>query len=450
MIGGDGIHPADRGISAGSVPYTGLEPSDASTVKEELDWRARHTGGRVVVNSYADLEAVYPAVADVHTIDAVVDLTGPIALPLGVRIVLTSTGALFSAFAVRQTISGSYAGALVTGTNLALQGVTLVNANAAGSHIASSGAGTTVLREVICAGPAAVGQLSNFGNATIEGCSWVGCASGLEFAGVFAGVRVVHCTALTMPASSAAFIVAAAAAPTVGISWVNNTLVSDQLGQSLVRIDAAAALPAGLITMRLQGNAVPRIGAGAGVVLDQAGIIESDARVIATTNLNGARSLFLGHASFNDPDVPIEKSYSAPDVYETIPISNGVTPMSLVATSQRFQLVQDGSTWYLEYIGLMPTVTCTVQWIATVRLGGGAPSELSFRVEYWQFGVGTWGALDGSVGIQTQQTTAAQSVSGFATVELSTNDRLRLTVANTDSTAGTEFSSISIEADGVV
>jgi hypothetical protein len=420
------------------------------TVAQELDWRARHVGGRLVVNSYANLEALYPASAGVHTITGVVEFTGTISLPVDVRLVLTGAGALTSSFAVRQTISGSYAGALVSGTNLAIKGVTLVNANAAGSHISGSGAGTTVLREVVCAGPAAVGQLANIANATIEGCSWVGCASGLEFAGALGGVRVLDCSALSMPASSAAFLVAAAAAPTIGIAWVNNTMVSSQAGQSLVRIDAAASLPAGMISVRLQNNAVPRVGAGAGVLLDPAGITEADERVMATSNLNGKRSLFLGHASFSDPDVPIVKAYSASDVYETIPISNGVISIARVATSQRFQVVQDGLTWYLEYIGIMPTVTCTVNWVATAALSSGAASDLSFRIEYWQFGVGTWGALAGSVGIQTQQNNAARSVSGFGTVTLSKGDRLRLTVANTDNTAGTNFSSISMVAEGVV
>jgi hypothetical protein len=451
MNGGGATQPADAGRGgAGSVPYPGIAPSTAVSVKAELDWRARHVGARVVVNSYADLEALYPAVGSVHTITGVVELTGTVTLPTDVRLVLTSTGALTSSFAVRQTISGSYAGALVSGTNLAIKGVTLVNANAAGSHVSGSGAGTTVLREVVCSGAAAVGQLANIANATIEGCSWVGCASGLEFAGAIGGVRVLDCSALSMPASAAAFLVAAAAAPTIGFAWVNNTMVSSQSGQCLVRIDAAASLPAGLITARLQNNAVPRVGAGAGVLLDPAGITEADARVLATGNLNGRRSLLLGHASFSDPDTPISKTYSASDTYETIPISNGVTSISLVATSQRYQLVQDGATWYLEYIGLLPTVTTRVEWVGTFSLASGASSKLTLRLEHWALSGGGWVAVPGSVGIQVQQINTPQSAGGFGSVVMTYGDRLRVTIANADNTASTRIFALSVLAEGTV
>jgi hypothetical protein len=364
--------------------------------------------------------------------------------------VLTASGALVSSLAIRQLITGSYAGALVTGTNLALRGVTLVNANAAGSHITGTGAGPLVLREVICAGAAAVGELATFGNATIEGCSWVGCASGLVFSGVFAGVRVVNCSARSMPASSAAFLVAASAAPTTGISWFNNTFVSDQAGQSLVRIDATALLPSDQITMRLMANAVPRVGAGAGVLLDPAGLGAEDVRVLSVGNLNGRRSLLLGHASFSDPDTPIVKTYSASDTYETIPISNGVTSISLVATSQRYQLVQDGATWYLEYIGLLPTVTTRVEWVGTFSLNIGATSKLTLRLEHWEASGGGWVAVGGSVAIQVQQINTPQSVGGFGSVVLTSGDRLRVTIANADNTASTRVYALSMLAEGTI
>lgn len=453
MRGAGGVTAADRGVSAGSVPYLAEPPSDATTVAEQLDWQQRHIGNRVVIASYADLQALFPAAGGVHTITAVVEVAGTVTLPAGVRIALTSTGLLTAPLAVRAVIAGNVADVLVSGTNTAIQGITLVNASSdpAASHLGSSGPGTTILNRVICAGAARVGTLTlgASGEARIVGCAWQGCANGLLLEGAMLGVRADNCVASAMPANTYAFAIGSTAAATVGVSVVGCALFVTQANQYLLRIDPGATLPAGQPTIRVQGCSV-RVLAGSGQVLDQTGLTAENPGVFATANLNGERSLLLGHTTFYDLVNRISKTFAVPNTFEVLPYSNGAGGnMTLVPTSQRFSLVQDGLTWYLEYTGNNGSITCRLHWMVTVQRSGGGSSTFSVRVEHYDVGLGAWAAVPGIPSSERQQNIDPESVYGFGTVAMNTGDRLRLT-ASDSGTATSLISAVSLLAEALV
>lgn len=443
------------------VTYSGIAPSTTTNVRDELDFRARNLGDIKIITSYADLEFHFPAVAGVHTITVPVKTTAPVlVLPAGFRIYMSGLGYIEGTLGSLTVIAGDVDGPLISGNPLRLFAVGLLNNNAGGSaeHFRAEAPANTlaVVRQVICVGTAKVGTATNIlGLLTMNDSQWSGCADGLRYTGTVVACRHTRVTGSGMPANSAMFRLDSGLTLVIGMEWQLCNVITTLVNQYMVYLDPAATYPGGgivpstSVAIRLFNNAVVAAGA-IGKIFDPAGLKYDAIQVVARGNQYERRSEFFGLASFVDAVNPIINTYSLANTFEPVPYANPglTTTLTLSATSQRFRLVKDDPNpgdWYLIYDGGLTNMT------AEVRVGfsyeaASTASNITARLE--QNTGGGWLAIAGTPRLSRQVNGDPRSLTISGHVTLDPGNRFRFTIANDNSSATTELTTINISVDG--
>jgi hypothetical protein len=453
--------------SAGDVTYTGIAPSIATTVGEELDFRARRVGEWRIVTSAADYEFHYPAVGGVHTITAPTWQTNTVVLPAGRKVHTSGAGLLAGTLAVANQLVGDVADSLVSGDPFRVYSLGIVQLNPGGSgvDVTSTSGATCILRELIITAPAGtpiapagtIHDITATGSVVIEGIQVNAMTAGLVFDGVVGAARVFQATFSNMPSGARGFSVASTATVTIGVGWANCIFLTSFANQRLVYIDPAATIPGTPVTLPATSvgmrvtNCSIAIAGGTGRVVDETGIAEDDIRVLATTNLFGRRSEFLGVATFFDTSTPILNTYAVINTFEPIPFDNGGGgQINLSADSQRFTLVKNaGTDWYLRFDGPLEDLSAQVH-VSLSYAATSTGSNLSVRLEQRLTTGGGWTAIDGSTTLvrQTNGLNRHVDVSGFTVLQRDLH--FRVTIANDNTSATTDIFSVSIDVEGAV
>ncbi len=352
------------GGGGASSPYSGIPPSPATTIGEELDWRARNLGERKVISNFDDLEFHYPAdVNGHHNAIGRVEQTGVVdLLASGTVINQGTTGVWHSNFATATPIIASTApsasnlkGAMFIGNPIVAKGVAFVQVNPAGVCVygqSTSGnpAKTTVLRQCIftdSASGSGAGVFDTFlAPITMEACQLLG-TTGFLFTLVASLARFLDCVGSNLSAGAVMFTIDGSAIVAGGYKWDGCTMITNDSTQRMIRIDPGSVLPGNefgltqVVGIRLTSCDMVAVNpVDTGRIMDATGVDEKDQRIWATGNLYGTESLILGQCEFLTTGVPIVKTYDATDTFEIIPFTNGSGgSIVLDAVSQRFDLV---------------------------------------------------------------------------------------------------------------
>jgi hypothetical protein len=477
VAAGSGAAGGGGGEGADSS-YAGISPSVSTTVRQELDFRARAVGEIRVVANAADYEFHYPAVEGppgiwVHTLTAGTEQTGVVVLPAGNRLHIAASGFLLGAFGVKNALVGNVAAPLISGDPLTMASVAVVQSNPGGVAIdgTSTTGAPTVLRNVVFTSPispaqvCAVGSIHDLtlaGSLTMEGCQIDAMTAGLTIDGTIAAARMSLTTITSMAPGAIAFTAGPTAVVSVGLAWQQSIYLTTDAGQRIVRIDPLATIPntpvvvpTNIVGIRLGDNAIAFAGA-LGAVMDQTGINESDIRVIALGSLYGSSSIFLGSFSFLNAASPIVKTYAAPDTFEAIPRSNGgVGPDDAITVSQseRFDLQTPGADppgeWYARALGPLPVKARIVYGLSLAAVS--TSSTISTRVEVRSGTGGAWTPLDESTEIRIQVNNSPGFVGGHAFLAaVNSDDQFRVTIASDNAAASTEILSLSMAVEGQI
>jgi len=463
--GADGLRGADGpGVGDGITSVNGdvgpvivLDAADigaagplgATTIQQGLDLLAAQVGGLIVIDSVASLEAMFPAVLGVYTIDKQTIWVSPtgasIVLGAAESISIVHPGSIEALGASKVNIEGDFVGPLLSG-ELNLAGISVKNINAAGSDVlCESLAGRQInWRDVALRGQTAGVVQNCLGISAFENVSIAPGASGaigLVIDGVIAiaiwstsgsiSQGVVSHTAWTILATAVVAIVLRFDRPAIGTT-----------GDFMFYVDVAATLPGGSPPTNVFGVEVSGGSVKAGALFDPAGLDQTDIRILSLGNTGAPDSQFIGDLILDTTGTPaptpVSQVYVASNAWEVMPSNNasiapnGVTLAATPANERHTLTITSLQVWSMRYDGPEDQRTDRVSWSAQGRRSGGAATVVDVQLQFNDGG--GWTNLPETRDTISALSTVPQKISGTAVVLNNNGYELRL-VSRTSSNA---------------
>lgn len=396
---------------------------------EALEDVVQDAAGTKTLRSYAELEAAYPNVAGLHTLDpdTVYYIEGPIIMPAG-RTLAGHNIVMIGNTAFQTIIAGDSATALLASDAdgyINLQGMVFSNI---GGPLLNLDLGQTafsilVMNQVFFTGlgSGSAGVIVSADRVTISGSFFVDLAGGIEFTGEIGEISMTNC-AITPTLGATDFI---------GLE-VADTATLDIALFSVIRFDTANATDramkfgtsaAYIKSMQIQGCTLR----GSGQFLDAAGLLKTDPLIISAGN--GAAlldSVFAGAAGFTGNTFQTVISASSTFVR----VGNG-TPAHLRFDggqfTERFTIADvETDLQEIQYDGLVARTFDVTLTATLARTGGGTQThELAFQLE---------GVTLPASRRTFEVSGAGASVEIEVVVELDSTEALRVVIANNSTT----------------
>lgn len=451
-VNGD-VGPAVSLVAA-DIPSTG--PSDVQT---DLDDLAAATSGLVLIDSVAALEAKFPNVAGVHTIDKQTLWVSQTGAPFdliatGRTISVVNPGTMAAVGATKILIVGSAPGPLVGG-ELVMSQISVLNVGAGDDiYISSLGGRGVGLDRVFLLGDSA-GVVENLLAGAVFNVllrpSNPG-AKGIIIDGVNGTILWDNCSAVA-PGGAPYVAWTLAATSTVSINMRFDTALFLGAGpaDAMLNVDVAATLPTGPLPTNIVGFEVFACTIQFGAQLFLAGGLDhTDIRILSGSNVGGPTSGFIGQAiadtTVTDTPVPMTQVYLADNTWEVVPSDNGpaappndVTLALTLPLSQRHRvLITSRQVYSLQYDGPEDARQAAVSWKASADRAGGTGVTVDAQLEFDNGG--GWTALPDSRDSITLLNGTHQVMEGKSFIAETDNGfALRLVSRTTNMTTNTDW-----------
>ena len=384
-------------LDAIDIPSTG--PSDVQT---DLDLLAATVTGLVIIDSAATLEAKFPNVAGVHTINQQtlwVSQTGaPISLLPGRSINVVDPGTIFALGGAKVLIIGDVAGPLVFG-ELVLTSVAILNTNVAGSDVlVESLLGRLVSMQATVLLGMNAGVVKNCTGVALFGLSLAPPAPGAVGLLIDGTNTSMLWEAAVVPPGTVpytAWTFAATCTITLTVRFSNTVVFGTPAGDTMISASLLASFPTSPVPTNTVGFEVFGCALKGGATLfDPAGFTASDIEILSSQNTGAQTSQFIGDA-IADTTVtavpsPIVQTYVASNAWEVVPSDNAptVAPNDVVLTlntplSQRHSVqIASRQVWFLQYDGPEDSRNAIVSYKATADRSGGSAATVDVQLEY--------------------------------------------------------------------
>lgn len=362
------------------IGYIARDPSMATNVAAELDWRANHNGNAVVIATIDDLDVYFPSVSGARTITGIVEITGPITLPDGDYFLFDNGCIRGPGVSVTQLLSGNVAGGLMRGP-VCVSDVAVQNVHASGSDfdISDPTAQNVDIRTVLSLG-ADAGTISNcLGVASLANVVVTG-TKGFVLDGTIVAIDFERCSlANTVTPGFIAFDVVATCTIGVQAAWSSCRALTQDASQFLVRISDSATVPTAPPPTTTIGVFITScFASGPGGLLDDSvgNVATTSLKMYATNNRGLEPSSVEASAAFSDVANPVTISYSAINTPTRILHTGGGASLVTTGANERWSLILDDPNpgdWYMRYDGtekgitLVVDASCSMESVSTVQ-----------------------------------------------------------------------------------
>jgi hypothetical protein len=358
--------------------------------------------GIAYITSAADLEAMFPAVGGVHTIDV-----GSLwQIPSGQTEIDISPNVMSFVFPGGVEFIGGQgqitttADAPLVSGEPSLKNVALANTNIAGASARCVDVSSLAGRTLTWAGVALIGdrpgRITNaFGVTLIDVMQIIPLTPAGQSLEIDGSIGAVLANAVSVVPPGGGAYTGIHILPTASIgsmSMTNWAIIAAFAGDALILVDAAATLlpPGGLAAL----NGTAQSGA---VLFDPAGIDETDPKISALLNNNVPSSKWLGDVTFDSSGVTeIQLSHSGSP--EVIPTENTAgDAVASMPPGKRFDFnidaVQDFQVISTSRTG---DISGPVSWDMSIERIGGSARQFTAWIEFRPDNLSPWALVPGT------------------------------------------------------